>query len=443
MIFFRNFIYLVLIFLALPFLLWRAVMQGKYRDGFREKFFGEVPSEQAILPGAKPVIKLWFHAVSVGEVMLLRPLLALIRCRHPEWECVISTTSRAGMELAQRLFREDHLVFYCPLDFSWSVRRALARVNPAAIILAEQELWPNLIALAKKRGVSVMIINGRFSVGGFRRYRFGRFLFQTMMRQLDCVAAQSETYADCFADLGTPRERISVTGSMKFDGAQTDRNNPASERMRKLAGITESDIVFLAGSTQYPEETFALDAYLSLRAQFPQLRLILVPRHPQRFDEVAAMLDARGVLWMRRTALDENLPADSPVENLHSARARILLVDTVGELGAWWGTAHIAFVGGSIHKRGGQNMIEPAAYGAAVSFGPNTSNFRDIVSMMLDAGAAMVVHNAQEMETFVRRMLEDSTLRQSLGTRAQSLVLAQRGATEKTLALIESVVKKN
>ncbi|MGL4944242.1 MAG: 3-deoxy-D-manno-octulosonic acid transferase [Thermoguttaceae bacterium] len=442
MLYLRNIVYVVLVVLALPLLLWRSVMHGKYRDGWREKFLGDVPK----LDEPRGV-RLWFHAVSVGEVMLLRPLLALIHCRHPEWECVVSTTSQAGMELAQRLFRDDHTVFYCPLDFSWSVRRAVERIAPTILVLAEQELWPNLVALAKRHGASVAIINGRFSSAGFKRYRFARIVFRSMMQQLDAVAAQSVTYANCFAALGTKPDRIHVTGSMKFDGAQTDRHNAASEQLRKLASITDDDVVFLAGSTQNPEESLAVDVYESLVEKFPQLRLIVVPRHPQRFDEVAAMLESRlaprGVAWQRRSAIDNTVLGKAALDKTPQCNTippRILLVDTVGELGAWWGTADIAFVGGSLHKRGGQNMIEPAAYGAAVCFGPNTSNFRDIVAMMLESDAAVVVHDGFEMETFVRRCLEDVAMRKSLGLRAQKLAQQQRGATEKTLAMLETLL---
>ena len=203
---------------------------------------------------------------------------------------------------------------------------------------------------------------------------------------------QDETYSERFRALGARPEAVQVTGSMKYDGAQTDRDNPATRRLAALAGLAADDVVFLAGSTQEPEESVALQVFQQLSRDWPQLRLIIVPRHPERFDCVARMLDASGVAWQRahvagsgsRQGSEPASPACSPL-TARLLPARVLLVDVVGELGAWWGTAHIAFVGGSLGNRGGQNMIEPAAYGAAVSFGPNTRNFRDIVAALLRA----------------------------------------------------------
>jgi 3-deoxy-D-manno-octulosonic-acid transferase len=240
---------------------------------------------------------------------------------------------------------------------------------------------------------------------------------------------------------------------MKYDGAQTDRRNPRTGALRQLAGIADDDIVFLAGSTQEPEEQIAIDILRRLAPQLPRLRLILVPRHPERFDGVARLLDASGIPWQRRTQLDHRGVAGAEALRSPSAQGapgvfpnrdpshpRVLLVDTVGELGAWWGTASIAFVGGSFGSRGGQNMIEPAAYGAAVSFGPNTWNFRDIVAALLAADAAVAVQNANDLEAFVRRCLEEPVYAAALGARAQALVRSQLGATRRTTALLESLL---
>jgi 3-deoxy-D-manno-octulosonic-acid transferase len=254
-----------------------------------------------------------------------------------------------------------------------------------------------------------------------------------------------------------------VTGSLKYDGAQTDCHNPRTTELRELAGIATDDIVLLAGSTQAPEEQIVLDIFQRLAVAHPRLRLVLVPRHPERFDEVAQLLDASGVAWLRRSNLDERRVSrpdtatnselqvvDSRVATRHTAQARIqtrhtarvLLVDTVGELGAWWGTAHIAFVGGSFGRRGGQNMLEPAAYGAAVAFGPNTWNFRDIVAQLLAAEAAVVVRDAAELEEFVLRALDDPDFTAGLGQRAQALVASQLGATNRTIELLTASLSR-
>ena len=380
-----NLVYCLVLLLAAPYLVYQAIRKGKYREGFAAKFLGLVPRRTSRRPGV------WLHAVSVGEVNLLAPLLAEIARQKPDWECVISTTTRTGMALARKKY-SAYPVFYCPLDFSWAVRAALRRVRPDLLILAELELWPNLVRAARERGSRVAVVNGRLSEHSYGGYRRIRPVVARLLEKIDLIAAQDATYAERFRALGARPDAVQVTGSMKYDGAQTDRENPATLRLRRLAGFAAADVVLLAGSTQEPEEAIALGLYRDLRSIWPHLRLVLVPRHPERFEAVARLLDASGLPWQRRTLLHQGQPLGG---------ARILLVDVVGELGAWWGTAQIALVGGSLCNRGGQNMIEPAAYGAAVCFGPNTRNFRDIVAVMLARDAAVVVHDAGQFRDFV------------------------------------------
>ncbi len=425
--YFLNFVYLFLLVAAFPWLLWQAIRKGKYREGYAAKFLGRVPRREG------DETCLWIHAVSVGEVNLVRPLLDKIRQQRPEWRCVLSTTTVTGMELARKRY-PDLSVFYCPLDFSWAVAAAMRRIRPSVLVLAELELWPNLIAAARRSGARVAVVNGRLSENSARGYGRIRPVVKSILQHIDLLAVQDPTYAERFRRLGAAEESLHVTGSMKYDGAETDRANEATTRLRDLWGIAEDDCVFLAGSTQEPEESLALDTYLKLAESHPQLRLILVPRHTDRFETIAEMLDARGVRWQRRTELD-SAPAD--------LQARILLVNVIGELGAWWGTAQIAYVGGSMGPRGGQNMIEPAAYGAAVSFGPNTRNFRDIVAAMLARDAAVVLHDGNQMTAFVRRCLEEPGYRHELGDRAQQLVREQLGATDRTFSLLESLVDRS
>ncbi len=444
-----NFCYLLLLLLASPWLVLAAVSKGKYREGYAAKFLGLVPRRTS----DKTCV--WLHAVSVGEVNLLAPLIREIQRRRPDWQCVVSTTTTTGMALARKKYSKL-TVFYCPLDFSWAVRAAMRRIRPDLLVLVELELWPNLIRSARRSGAKVAVVNGRLSEHSFRGYRRIRPLVARLLRQIDVVAVQDETYADRFRSLGARPESICVTGSMKYDGAQTDRNNPLTRQLAELARFADDDVVLLAGSTQEPEEAVALEVFKQLSPSWPELRLVLVPRHPDRFQAVARLLDESGLPWQRRTALEEPraagfIPAltepqekrrDKPGGSLMGARdARVLLVDVVGELGAWWGTAQIAYVGGSLGDRGGQNMIEPAAYGAAVSFGPNTRNFRDVVAAMLDRDAAVVVRDAADLTRFVRRCLEDPAHAKALGTRARDLIRGQLGATEQTFQLLSRAHK--
>ncbi len=345
----------------------------------------------------------------------------------------------------------------------------MRRIRPTLLVLAELELWPNLIRAANEHGAKVAIVNGRLSQRSFRGYHRIRRWLRSTLNRIDVIAVQTPEYAERFCALGAQADRVTVTGSLKFDGATADRNNPRTQKLRELAGIAADDVVFLAGSTQDPEERLAIEAYQSLTGDFPRLRLIIVPRHPHRFDEVAALLDRSGLEWQRRTHLTNplapgsaggsNAPSGQPVRNPpaepgangpsqklaatsgrmpHAARRPpILLVDTIGELGAWWGTATIGFVGGSLFSsRGGQNMIEPAAYGVATCFGPNTQNFRDVVELLLNNQAAVRVSSGEELTGFVRRGLEKPDFVAELGHNAESIVCAQQGATTSTWCLI-------
>ncbi len=418
-----NLCYFLLLLGASPWIAYSALFKSKYREGWAAKVLGLVPSRDHSGPCV------WLHAVSVGEVNLLQSLVDRFQERHPEWTITISTTTKTGYDLACQRY-SSHQVFYCPLDFSWAVSRAMRRIGPDMLLLAELELWPNLIRAAKRHGASVAVVNGRLSESSFRGYSRIRPVVRQIMRQLDLVAVQNEQYAARFLELGAARDAVHVTGSTKFDGAEQDRGNSRTAVLARLAGIEKSDLVLLAGSTQAPEEQMVLKTYLKSVSQFPSLRLILVPRHPHRFAEVARILDQSGVSWARRSELSES----------ESTTERVLLVDAVGELGAWWGAADIGFVGGSMGSRGGQNMIEPAAYGVATCFGPNTRNFRDIVQLLTGERAAIVVNDEDQFEQFVSEYLRDTTKRNQLGSRARTVVRRQLGAVGRTFDLLEGLM---
>ena len=445
-----NATYLLLLTVGLPLIVWGAIRKGKYREGFAEKILGQVPRRT----GSQHCV--WIHAVSVGEVNLLATLIAELHARQPDLEVVVSTTTKTGYELARKKYGNRQTVFYCPIDFSWAVRRAMRRVRPDLLVLAELELWPNLIAAAKTQGAKVAIVNGRLSDNSYQGYRRLGLLTRHVLRQIDLIAAQDDATANRFRQLrlppnGTSQHGISgvasdqtiiVTGSLKYDGAQADRKNPRTESLRKLACFEESHTVWLAGSTQAPEEEIALRVFSELSPTHPELRLLLVPRHPERFEEVAKLLQSSGQTWQRRSQLDSagNQPTGPPVLPLKVPPPKIILVDTVGELGAWWGMATIGLVGGSFGDRGGQNMIEPAAYGVATCFGPNTRNFRDIVAALLAAKGARVVQDEQQLQQFVAQCLDNPAYAAKLGQRAQAFVATQLGATVRTADLLEALL---
>ena len=423
-------IYTLLILACSPYLLYRAARSGKYREGWAEKFLGDAP--QRI--GDGPCV--WFHAVSVGEVLLLRPILREIARRRPGWDLLVSTTTRTGLAVARRTY-PDLVTFYAPLDFSWATRRALARIRPTVLALVELELWPNLVRAAKSAGARVAIINGRLSPRSHRGYRRLREPLGHTLRSLDAVAAQTAEYAERFVDLGVPRQRVQVTGSVKYDGLESDRKNARTIALRKDLGLSTADLVFVAGSTMEGEEAAALAAYRAARPAHPRLRLILVPRHAERFEKVAAWLHQEGEAVVRRGA-----PGQSERTSAGRSAAPILLIDTLGELSAVWGLADVAFVGGSlIPGRGGQNMMEPAAFGASVLFGPYTENFRETVRELLARGGARRVADASELTSALIDDLDDPESAAARGAAGRAFVLAQNGAAERTLAELERLVE--
>lgn len=418
-----NLVYCGLLLLFSPVILFRAIWQGKYRQGWGEKFLGRVEVRTSTGPA------IWLHAVSVGEVLILRTLLPPLREQLPGCEIWISTTTQTGHAVAVEKYL-DCRVIYFPLDFTWAVRNALQRVRPSLVVLVELELWPNFIRAAAALGIPLVLINGRMSEKSFRGYRRIRPLMQGLWNRFSRIAVQTEEYRRRIAELGAPADRLTVTGSTKYDGLETDRSNARTSEILTGFGLRADETIFIAGSTQAPEELYAIETYLALREMHPALRLVLVPRHQERFEEVAALVQSRGLPLLRRSVIKAGQRVDA------APGTPILLLDTLGELGAAWGLAHIAFVGGSLTPRGGQNMIEPAAFAAAVLFGPNTGNFRQVVELLLSEQAARVVHSPEELTRVVSEYLEHPSLARQLGETAQRLVLQQQGATARTVDLI-------
>ncbi|NBW95544.1 MAG: 3-deoxy-D-manno-octulosonic acid transferase [Planctomycetia bacterium] len=412
--------YLVVLALALPWVAWRRFSGGRPVAAPGTRFTGAI-----VPPPSTDADRVWLHGVSVGEVQLLAGLATELdrqaAAAGRRLDCVVSSSTTTGLAVAANRFGHER-TFPCPLDFTWAVNRVLDRVRPDLLVLGELELWPNLIACAKRRGIAIVVANARMSgrsAGGYARIAP---LMRRMLGRIDLVTARSAEDGARFAGLGA--RRVVIVGSMKFDGVRGDRSAPEVTRLARRAGFAADDPVFLAGSTQAPEESLAIDTYRALAPDHPTLRLVIVPRHVERSDEIAALLDAAGVRWQRRSRLE--------VEEADPA-ARVLLVDSTGELGWWWGTATIAFVGGSLDgRRGGQNMLEPAAYGAAVCFGPHTRNFAGEVQALLEADAARVVEDGAALRDFVGGCLADPALARALGARAAAAVRSHRGATAKT-----------
>ena len=368
------------------------------------------------------------HAVSVGEVNLLRPVIDELLAKEPDLQIAISTSTETGFDFANEKYSQ-HQVFFCPHDFSWAIKNTFKRINPNAIILAELELWPNLISVADKLHIPVIVINGRISDKSHRGYLRFKDLTTPMFRRLSMVLAQTKTYADRFIDLGCDATRVSISGSVKFDGVTTNPDNPQTQRLANEAGFSPDDFVFVAGSTQLEEDLIAAEVFVRLRPEFPNLKLVLVPRHPNRCQQLEQQL--------KQSSIEIDLRSELPADRDSS---RPLVVNVIGELGHWWGRANAAYVGGSMGSREGQNMIEPSAYGVPTSFGPRTKNFRDVVNQLLNQEAAVVVNNSAELERFLRDCLTSPQTMKAMGDRAQSVVYQNVGAAAKTAAQILDLI---
>ena len=433
---FANLIYLFAILAASPFLLWRAIRSGRYRRGITEKLFGlsAAKAESLLSSSEHGHDRLWYHAVSVGEVNLLA---GLVRQLDSEDSCsfVVSTSTDTGYDLAVKHFGREH-VFFCPLDFTWAVKRTIKHLQPTKLILVELELWPKLIRSANQQGCKVLVVNARLSDRSAGRYQKFSFFTRQLFAGLGWVGCQDSEVLSHFEACGTPPENLEITGSLKFDNAPDRRDTPEVLECERWLGRNSNHRVWLVGSTQPGEEEMALAIFRRLILDYPDLRLILVPRHTQRFDEVARLIETYQLIPRRRSLRTP----PSPIWN----QKEVVLIDTIGELRHWWGTAQIATVGGSFGSRGGQNMLEPAGYGVAVSFGPNTRNFKQIAQTLLSENAACRVSNELELESFVRHCLDDPAYRQSLGNRAAQTVNQHRGAVARTChAVKQANAKKN
>ncbi len=417
-----NLLYLMALMLLSPVILYRMLRHGRYRRGVRQKLWGLSNAQTKIMTGGKRCV--WIHAVSVGEVNLLPRLISQLE-GVTTLPIVVSTSTDTGYDLAVQRFGSQR-VFFCPLDFTWAVRRTLRALDPAQLVLAELELWPNLIRIAAQQGCPAIVVNGRLSERSCRGYQKFRKLTEKIFRSLHWVACQDETSFRNFVACGTDPQRLQVTGSLKFDDAPHDRDVPEVKQRKVWAGVDSSHQVWVVGSTQEGEEQMAINAFLKLRLRHPQLRLALVPRHQERFDRVAGLVTQAGLELRRRSKVQ--MP-----RSVSWSSNEIILIDTIGELRHWWGVADITTVGGSFGDRGGQNMLEPAGYGCAVSFGPNTRNFKEIADRLIGAKGAWRLQDGEELIGFVDRCIIEPSFAAALGTAAQQLVHQHRGAVACTV----------
>jgi 3-deoxy-D-manno-octulosonic-acid transferase len=408
----------------IPHFLFQALAHGKYIAGLRQRL-GSVPPVNG-----KPVI--WLHCVSVGETQAARPLAKRLKQQFPHHDLVVSTITLTGQTLARDVFRNQAAsVFYFPFDWRWTVRRALKAVNPAVVLIMETELWPNFLRECKTRRIPVALVNGRISRQSYRRYRLIKFFLRRVLSSLSIAVMQSETDAERLEALGMPNDKLFNAGNLKFDAELASELTTKTEELRRRFAFGSSIPLILAASTHAPEENILVESIQKLRQKQP-VRLLLAPRHPERFNEVAGLLQKSGLRWTRRTSPPDASDAD----------ATVVLLDTIGELPATYALAQIVFVGGSIVDKGGHNVLEPAAAGATVVTGAHTHNFHAIVDLMNEAGALVQLPALEdadagsELAYVFEKLLASPADREELGRRAKQLITANQGAADRTMQLI-------
>lgn len=423
MSFFLNSFYFLVLILASPWLAWRFWWKGRSFQNFFARFSGDT---NLINDSSNPKT-VWFHGVSVGEIHLLRQLVSTIQKSKPDWFCVVSSSTDNGLLEAHKCFKGAP-IFLFPLDFTWAINKALNQIKPDLIVLAESELWPNFLHCCKIKNIPVTVINGRMSPRSQARYLSCSWLAKAFFSKISAFALQNIDTEKFLHRIGVSPLSTRVTGSIKFDGVSFSRTDLNIEKFRTLFAIKPNEIVWVAGSTQAPEEQFLLNAYTVLKKEFPLLRLVLVPRQPDLFNHVRKQIELAGLPFINRSELKSTIAPDDS----------IILVDTLGELRFIWGLADIAFVGGSMDgKRGGQNMIEPAAYGSAVFFGDKIWNFKQVAEQLIYAGGACMISTPTSLEDTARNLLANDSLRSQMGNKAKDFVISQQGATAKTILMLE------
>ena len=420
--------------LLTPYFVFRR-MKGKRSARFSEKL-GDVPQHPA---GRRRV---WIHAVSVGEAQAAGTLAAALKLALPDADLVVSTTTVTGQEVARKRFGAENVVYY-PHDFSFAVKRFLDRVRPSVIVLMELEVWPNMTAEAEHRGIPILVANGRITERSSRRYRRFWPLAGPAFHRVSRWLAQSEEYAARLRSLGVDQTRIEVCGNIKYDAIKT-RVPDAAERgaARAALRIPGDATVLLGGSTHPTEESALLSAYRNLRGRDASLRLILTPRHPERAAAVAAEIAGAGLSVIKRTdiqtrGIDECIAALRPEQRENW----VLLIDTVGELGAMYALSDLAFVGGSLIPHGGQNVMEPCGIELPIVHGPHMHNFKEAMELLRACDGSVEV-SRETLAPALEALLKDRTAAHAMGKRAREAFLKQQGATAKTVEYIRQFVEK-
>jgi len=429
-----------------PIVVYRVIKHKRYRKGWAQRF-GKIKRR---FPHKKCI---WLHAVSVGEVNAAKTLVGELANRFSDFEIVISSTTDTGFARAMSLFGERFEVFYFPFDLSWAMRRAFDRIRPSLCLLLELEVWPNFVQIAQQLNTPIIVVNGRISDDSFAHYKRIRPLLSKTFGKLSLVLVQTDEYARRFKELGCPSERVLVTGSLKYDTAQIADKVDGSDALKVQLDIGR-DRLWVAGATGNDEEAILLDVYLSLKKQeqFRDVRLAIVPRKPERFDEVAQLIEQSGFSVVRYSQIknksaskQQEQPAmDKKLSIInYQLSIAVILGDTMGDLRKFYSLATVIFVGRSLIPMGGSDMMEAAALGKCTIFGPHAFNFKQTVEALLAGDGAIMVKNKEELLQMLQKCLCDPDFAQKIAENGREVIKKNQGATAKSIKQISKFLNAN
>ena len=425
-------IYLTASVLGAPYILFKMLTSERHRSGLYQRF-GIVSERASKKPG------IWIHGASVGEIITAKSIVDKIDREFPEWETFISTTTNTGYSVAKQNF-SGKPIFYFPVDLSWITRKVLRRIRPSCIILIELEIWPNFLVSVYEENIPLIIVNGRISNKSFKAYRIisrisGAF-YNSLTNKMNTYCARTELDAQRFRDLGISSEQVFVTGTMKYDNTPIHINENSKNELADLFRIKDNDLILIGGSTHEGEEEILLRIFERLSKTYPNLRLIIAPRHIERTRDVSRLIEKKGFTPVLKTSVD------SSNYSWQNSKKEIILIDTVGDLEKIYALSDYVFVGKSLVPSGGQNMMEPAGLGKPVIFGPHVFNFKEEVDMLLRNDAAKMVETEDELCEAIEFFIKNPEAAKEMGLRAQGVVSEKRGATEKNMDIIREILKR-
>jgi 3-deoxy-D-manno-octulosonic-acid transferase len=426
-----NILLMITSIIFFPLLCFMLIIRPKYRKGLAQKL-GFLPRNTLdSLRGEQPI---WIHAVSIGEVMSAIPLIRELKKKYPGEKLIISTVTDTGNFTAKQQVKEADAVIFFPFDYPPIVKKVINQLRPRLFINLETEIWPNFLRELNHLKIPVIMVSGRISSYSYHQYRFFSFFFKKVLENISFFCMQSETDARRIVSIGAKPERLMVTGNLKLNQNIPIRIPEDKEGLFLSLNLRESQNILIAGSTHRGEEEIILTVFRKLKQEFPDLVLLLAPRHPERFSEVAALLKGMGFKSIRRTEINLSSGGDSGVE--------VILLDTIGELFKFYSIGTVIFIGGSLVPIGGHNILEPAIYKKAVLFGPHMDNFSDISQILSSKGAGICVRNEKELFAQIRSLLLDGDLRASLGRAALKVIEENQGALKKSIEVIEQFLMK-